>query len=201
MAGRVWTLSNLLSAVRVLLVVPIARLLLLPGGGPQAAALVLIVIAAATDLFDGLLARRLGQVSEVGKIIDPLADKIAIGAIVVILAIQGRLPVWLLVMILIRDILIFSGGVAVRNSRGIVLQSNWAGKWTSGILALTIFLLVLDLPSLAAADRLLIIGSAVMVVLSFVLYAIRFISVLGPSRAAASPSSRLSSRPPAPTRQ
>src|SRR5512142_3316042 len=118
MTGRVWTISNTLSFCRIVLVVPIVVLLLRNDAADRAVIGGLIVLAAATDFFDGLLARRLGQVSDLGKIIDPVADKLAVGAAGIALAIVGRVPVWFLVAALVRDLVILAGGVYIRSTRG-----------------------------------------------------------------------------------
>ena len=68
-----WTVSNGLSALRIVLVVPIS-LLLLHGGDDRFLILSLILLAVLTDYFDGVFARRSGRVTELGKIIDPVAD-------------------------------------------------------------------------------------------------------------------------------
>ncbi len=69
------------------------------------------MIAAITDILDGYLARKFNQVTEFGKIIDPLADKIAIGAIIIKLFIIGVIPLYYFFMIIVRDVLIFLGGI------------------------------------------------------------------------------------------
>src|SRR5690242_4433284 len=128
MTGPVWTLSNCLSAVRMLLAVPIALLLL--RNDPSQRALIALLIAGAgiTDLADGYAARRLGQVTELGKVIDPLADKIAAGIVAAALALLGRIPLWFLGLVLGRDLFILLGGVYVRARTQTTLQSNTAGK-------------------------------------------------------------------------
>ncbi len=92
MAHRNWTISNGLSFLRILLVIPIAVLLLQPEH--RMLVVGLLLFAALTDLFDGYLARMLNEVSDFGKIIDPLADKIAVGVVCLILMVQGKVPLW-----------------------------------------------------------------------------------------------------------
>ncbi len=178
MEGKLWTLSNGLSFLRVLLVIPIAVLLWKNTSPYQEYAAILIVIASATDLFDGMLARKLNQVTDLGKIIDPLADKIGIGAVAFILTLQGKLPVWFVVAVLARDTLIFLGGMYAKNKKGILLQSNLAGKWAAATTAFFILVTVIESAALTEVKTGLLIASVCIMLLSFILYSKRFISIL-----------------------
>src|SRR6266568_2305246 len=97
MTRQIWTLSNFLSFLRVILVLPIATLVgsEIPERRFIAAGLTLLAIA--TDYFDGILARKLDQVTDLGKVIDPVADKLAIGIVGLMLALHGRMPLWFII--------------------------------------------------------------------------------------------------------
>jgi CDP-diacylglycerol--glycerol-3-phosphate 3-phosphatidyltransferase len=138
----------------------------------------LIALAVATDFLDGLLARKFQQVTDLGKTIDPLADKIGVGVIAIVLAQHGKLPLWFLILVLLRDVAIFLGAAYVRRSRGVVLQSNEAGKWAVSLIAALILLCVLDTGDLRWIRELLLFATAGMLVLSFVLYLKRFLTVI-----------------------
>jgi CDP-diacylglycerol--glycerol-3-phosphate 3-phosphatidyltransferase len=139
---RVWTVSNLISFSRILIVLPAAYCLLAHFPGNRLWAVIFILLASSTDFFDGYLARKLHQVSDLGKIIDPLADKIGIGIIAVCLLITGDIPLWYLVIVLTRDALIFLGGVYIKRQKGIVPQANMAGKIAVNVVALALLLSV-----------------------------------------------------------
>src|SRR5437016_2295777 len=145
MPRQVWTPSNCLSFLRVILVLPIATLV--ASGIPERRLVAggLILLAIATDYFDGVLARKLNQVTELGKIIDPVADKLAVGIVGVTLAINGKIPVWFILAALVRDVLIFVGGLYVKRTKGILLQSNLAGKWTVTVVSAYILAIVLEI--------------------------------------------------------
>lgn len=176
--GKIWTISNALSMARIVLVVPIAFLLLRASPGHNFIAALLVIAAGLTDLFDGILARHLNQVTEFGKIIDPLADKIGIASIAVILTLQAKLPFWFLLLVLARDVSIFIGGLYVKRAYGIVLMSNWAGKWASACMAFLLLIAVLDVPFLISAKYFFLEASAAMLVISSVLYARRLRSMI-----------------------
>lgn len=155
-ALHVATLPNLLSLLRLLLVVPV--LLLLSRSEPSAdrLAAVVLLFAGATDLLDGLLARRRGSVSPSGKVVDPIADKVLIGGLVIYLTAARGFPAWLLAAILARDVgLVLGAALFFRRDR-VVFGANWSGKLTTftvGWLILAYVLRVeeLYLPLTAAA--------------------------------------------------
>lgn len=174
MIGKLWTFSNALSLLRVILVLPIAILLLSPAPGDRTIAMILIVLAVATDFFDGYFARHLQEITDTGKILDPIADKIAIAAVCVILALKGEMPVWFLVAAVVRDLCILGGGLYLKRKKSILLQSNWTGKWTVGVLAMYIFVLLLRIDNDAWLTGTLLYLSAAMLAVSFALYVRRF---------------------------
>ena len=120
-----WNTSNLLSLARLLLAVPMAFIL---WQDDRVLTLVVFALAIATDLLDGYLARRLNQISDFGKIIDPLADKVFVSTVAVLLAFMGRIPLWFLLAIVARDAVILAGGIYAQKKTGIVLPSNYVGK-------------------------------------------------------------------------
>ncbi len=101
-------LPNAISALRITLVAPILVLIFHES---YATALVLFVIAGFSDGFDGYLARRFGWHTRLGALLDPVADKLLVSGLFVTLAITGDIPVWLAVVVLVRDLVIVIGAV------------------------------------------------------------------------------------------
>ena len=99
-----WTVPNVLSVIR-LLGVPLFIWLIV---GPRADvwAVVVLAIAGLTDLLDGKIARRWHQVSRVGQMLDPIADRLYIFAIVVALLVRGVVPLWIVVALAARDLML-----------------------------------------------------------------------------------------------
>jgi cardiolipin synthase len=123
---RVWTLPNLLSLLRLLGVPAFLWLVL----GPEADgwALVLLAVSGVTDYLDGYLARRLGQTSVLGQVLDPVADRLYILAVVVGLALRDVIPWWLAVSLPLRDVLLW-GLVPLLRTRGYsALPVHFLGK-------------------------------------------------------------------------
>ena len=107
--------------------------------------MILITIGYISDIMDGYLARKLNEVSELGKIIDPLADKICIVAIIIILYLSEQISTFYFAVIVLRDVIIFFGGILVSKKIGKVLPSNLLGKITVISIGFFIIAIVLDL--------------------------------------------------------
>ncbi len=137
---RILTISNAVSFIRVLLTIP--AILFLWSGQNYLAATTFIV-AYLTDLLDGYVARKTNTVSEWGKVIDPIADKLFVSVIIIALLVRELVPLWFVAVILGRDIIIVLGGIYADKKLGVVLPSNWAGKITVLTIALSLFLAVL----------------------------------------------------------
>ena len=124
--NRVWTLPNLLSLIR-LAGVPVFLWLVL---GPEAdgLALGLLVLSGITDFLDGWLARRLNQTTVLGQILDPVADRLYILAVVVGLALRDIIPWWIALLLPLRDLLMW-GLVPLLRTRGYsALPVHFLGK-------------------------------------------------------------------------
>jgi cardiolipin synthase len=123
---RVWTVPNLLSLAR-LAGVPLFLWLVL---GPEADgwALVVLAVSGVTDYLDGYLARRLHQTSSLGKVLDPVADRLYILAVVVGLALRDIIPWWVALILPLRDLLLW-GLVPILRTRGYsALPVHFLGK-------------------------------------------------------------------------
>ena len=176
MKGEFLTASNLLSISRVVLVIPFACLMLIPDTPQRVLGSVFLFVAILTDKLDGVLARKLGQETEWGRIIDPLADKIGLGIVAIVLLCLGDIPLWFFVALIVRDLLIFAGGMYVKSTRNVVLPSNLVGKWTVGIIALTLMCALLSL--LKGLQPFLYGVSFAGLLLSFIMYVRRFIATV-----------------------
>jgi cardiolipin synthase len=141
---RLLTLPNALSLARMAALPPV--LYLLRRGDPQSDrwALAILLVAGASDLLDGWLARRRGAVSASGKVVDPLADKVLIGGLVIYLALAREFPMWLLVAIVARDVALMAGAWLFFRRDKLVFAADWTGKWTTFFLGLLILAHILE---------------------------------------------------------
>lgn len=134
--------SNLISILRILLVFPTAYYLSKINENDSYRIIVILFFVGAyiTDLLDGFIARKFNQITEFGKIIDPLADKVFVTMIVLQLFWMDEIPTYYFWIIILRDVIIFLGGIYVSNVIGKVLPSNLLGKIT--VASIASFLLV-----------------------------------------------------------
>jgi len=120
-------LPNALTAARIFMIPVFLGLFLASFRGHEYAALGVFLAAALTDLVDGLLARRTNKTTELGALLDPVADKLLITTAVILLVGAGRLPSWLAVVIIGREVAV-TGFRAMAASKGQVIPAGWAGK-------------------------------------------------------------------------
>ncbi len=143
--ASVWTPANVVTMVRIVLVpLVVVALLADQAGGWRLVAFALFVLAAATDRLDGWLARSRDQVTDWGKLVDPIADKVLTGATLVTLSALGDLPWWVSIVILVRELGITALRLAVL--RYVVIPASRGGKLKTVLqsVAIGLFLLPLD---------------------------------------------------------
>ena len=147
---RIITLANAISISRIFLAIPLVLIFEDIANGMtrklwQAFALIIIIVL--TDFLDGYVARKAGEITNFGKLIDPVADKVCMMVVLIYLIISYKLPFLLFFLILaIRDIFLIIIGVYLMFSQEEVFQSNKSGKWFIGISALMMVLFLLKDP-------------------------------------------------------
>lgn len=171
--SRFWTVSNAVSLLRVVLTVPVVWLIVL---GPEYmwVTFALVVVMIISDMLDGYLARRRNEISRWGKILDPLADKVAIGAITLVLVVFKGLPFWVIAVVLVRDGLILLASVFLVGKKDVVVSSNIWGKLTTFFMSL---LLVSFLMDIAFAQLFLLWLCGFLLFASWASYLISFIQI------------------------
>lgn len=139
--------SNILSCLRLVMVLPIVYTLLKPEKQRQAA--MWLAAAMLTDALDGPIARARGEVSKLGQLLDPIADKVIIDLASIILAKRGRFPWWMVGLLLFRDAGITVCGLMVLGKRAAVTRSKWTGKSATVGISIALLLYVLEQNKLA----------------------------------------------------
>jgi cardiolipin synthase len=125
-SSAVVTIPNALSLARIALIPVFCWLT--ADEGTRLWGIVLFALVVSTDWVDGYVARRTGQVSELGRILDPVADRLAIAAGLITFAVVGIFPFWAALLILIRDVALLLGGAVVLWGRNIRIDVRWIGK-------------------------------------------------------------------------
>jgi len=123
---RIVTVPNLISLIR-LLMIP-AFVWLLAHEGTEVWGFVLLGLVLATDWVDGYIARRTGQVSEFGKVLDPVSDRVAIAAALITFVVVDALPLWAAALVIARDIFVLLVGAIALLARRIRIDVRWMGK-------------------------------------------------------------------------
>lgn len=135
-SGRVFTLSNLISFSRFLVAIPIIYLHIQNDYQYDTTIIVLIFYAGISDYLDGLVARKTNTVSEVGKMIDPISDKLCAAALFIYTVWLGWVPPWFLILNVFRDSFIMIGSSFIKIKYGKVAMSILSGKIAVNVLAL-----------------------------------------------------------------
>jgi cardiolipin synthase len=139
---RILTVPNVLTAVRLCCIPVFVLLLVRPHRAGWYPAALLLGAMGATDWVDGYVARHYNQVSTLGKVLDPLADRLLLGTAAVATIAVGAIPVWVAVTALVREAFVAAGFLVVAALGGRRMDVQWAGKaGTFGLmLALPLFL-------------------------------------------------------------
>ena len=135
-------LPNALTSLRIFLIPFLMFFLLVDFKGNEWAAFGVFLLATLTDTVDGLLARRTNKITTLGQLLDPIADKLLMTAAFVCLVGVGRVPAWMAVVIIGREIAV-TGFRAIAASKGVVIAASWQGKIKMQLETGTIALLIL----------------------------------------------------------
>lgn len=141
---RFVTLPNALSLIRMAFLPPVLYLLDRPDPRSDEWAVGLLFLAGLTDLLDGWLARRRGAVSPSGKVVDPLADKVLIGGLVIYLTMARDFPLWLVLAVMARDVALMAGAWLFFRRERLVFAADWTGKLTTFFLSILILVHILE---------------------------------------------------------
>lgn len=144
---QILTVANVITFCRLALTV--AFLVLFSGGEHRALALACYVVAATTDFLDGQIARRTRTVSWLGKIMDPIMDRVLLFTGVIGLLIVGELPVWVPVFVIGRDVYLALGGMVLYRYRRRPVDVSYVGKAATALLMFGFCDLLLGLPQVA----------------------------------------------------
>ena len=146
-------LPNKLTIFRVILIVPFVVLLLGGNAGwfgsnvliPNVIALAIFIIASLTDLADGKIARKYNLVTNFGKFMDPLADKLLVCSALIALVEMGRIPSWVVIIIISREFII-SGFRLIASDNGVVIAASYWGKFKTTFQMVMVCLMLINVP-------------------------------------------------------
>lgn len=171
------TWSNLISLTRVLVAFPVIYIHYHNQQEVNALVVGLILYGGISDYLDGLVARLRNEISELGKILDPVADKLMAFFLFFYTVWLGWIPLWFFAIGVIRDSLIMLGSWYIKRERGKVAMSTMSGKVSVNVLALY-WMSVFFFPDLTAVHTFMMMASLVLMVISFVDYFHRYKLIL-----------------------
>ena len=172
-------LPNKLTVLRVIMIPFFVLFMLtdLAGAASKYIALAVFCIASFTDFLDGYLARRDNLVTNFGKFMDPLADKLLVCSALICLIPQGKLETWIVLVIIAREFII-SGFRLVASDNGIVIAASYWGKFKTVSHMSMIILLILDLPFLWIVSEIVKWIAVVLTIVSLLDYVVKNKQVL-----------------------
>ncbi len=179
-------LPNKLTIFRIVLIVPFILLLLGEGSGwkwfsaifggimeyVDYIALGVFIVASLTDLIDGKIARKYNLVTNFGKFMDPLADKLLVSAALIALVEMDRIPAWIVIVIISREFII-SGFRLVASDNNVVIAAGYWGKFKTVFQMVMVCLLIADIPKLRLVTEIVMWVALALTVVSLVDYLIK----------------------------
>lgn len=165
-------LPNKLTILRIIMIPFFVLFMLLDGGASQMyryIAAVIFIVASFTDLLDGKIARKYNLVTNFGKFMDPLADKLLVCSGLICFVGLGQLPAWFVIIIISREFII-SGFRLVASDNGIVIAASYWGKFKTVSQMVMSVLLIINLPVLSVLTAIFSVIALVLTVVSLVDY-------------------------------
>lgn len=172
-------LPNKLTILRVLMIPFFVFFLLTDYAGASSKwiALVIFVLASLTDLLDGKIARKYNLVTNFGKFMDPLADKLLVCAALICLVEKNMLAAWMVILIISREFII-SGFRLIASDNGVVIAASYWGKFKTVFQMLMIILLIADIGKIALITNIVTWIAVILTVVSLIDYLIKNKSVM-----------------------
>ena len=173
-------LPNKLTILRVIMIPFFVFSLLVYDGTNQYlryVAAVIFVVASLTDLLDGKIARKYNLVTNFGKFMDPLADKLLVCSALICMVELNQLPAWMVIVINSREFII-SGFRLVASDKGVVIAASYWGKWKTTFQMIGVVLLILNIEKLSVVTTIVIWIALILTVISLIDYIVKNIGVL-----------------------
>lgn len=173
-------LPNKLTVLRVLMIPFFVWVLMADGGRNQTyryIAAAIFIGASLTDLLDGKIARKYNLVTNFGKFMDPLADKLLVCSALICMIELGQIPAWMVLIIIAREFII-SGFRLVASDNGVVIAASYWGKWKTTFQMLAVILLIFNFEALSMLTNICVWAALVLTVVSLIDYLVKNAGVL-----------------------
>lgn len=174
-------LPNKLTLFRVVLIPFFVFFLLAPyfEGYGNYIAVAIFIVASLTDMLDGKIARKYNLVTNFGKFMDPLADKLLVCSAMICLISTGQLPAWIVIIIISREFII-SGFRLIASDNGVVIAASYWGKFKTTFQMLMVIVLIIDIPNpvFGVIGTVLIYAALALTIISLIDYIVKNKDVL-----------------------
>lgn len=172
-------LPNKLTIFRVILIVPFVLFLLtdLCGENGKWIALALFIVASLTDMLDGKIARKYNLVTNFGKFMDPLADKLLVCSAMICLVATGKIPAWIVIIIIAREFII-SGFRLVAADNGVVIAASYWGKFKTTFQMIMVCLMIADIAAIQVVTDIVMWIAFALTLISLIDYLLKNKNVL-----------------------
>ena len=173
-------LPNKLTILRVILIPFFVAALMIQGGANETmriVAAVIFIVASLTDLLDGKIARKYNLVTNFGKFMDPLADKLLVCSALICFIELHQIPAWMVIIIISREFII-SGFLLVASDNGVVIAASYWGKFKTTFQMIAIVLMILHIPALELLTQICIWIALILTIVSLVDYLVKNHKVL-----------------------
>ena len=167
-------LPNKLTLFRVILIpfFVVFMLVNVTGNADKWIALIIFIIASLTDLLDGKIARKYNLITDFGKFMDPLADKLLVCSAMICLVSLGKIPAWIVIVIIAREFII-SGFRLIAADNGRVIAASYWGKFKTTFQMVMVILMIADIPQLYILTQIIMYVALVLTVISLVDYLVK----------------------------
>ena len=179
MSLKKMNLPNKLTMLRVIMIPFFVIFMLwdITGAADKWIALAIFIAASLTDLFDGKIARKYNLITNFGKFMDPLADKLLVCSALICLVALRRIPAWIVIIIVAREFVI-SGFRLIAAEAGVVIAASYWGKFKTTFQMAMVILMIADIPALSVLTQIVMWAALVLTVVSLVDYLVKNKEVL-----------------------
>ena len=140
-------------------------------------AVAIFIVASLTDLLDGKIARKYNLVTNFGKFMDPLADKLLVCSAMICLIQTGQLAAWIVVIIIAREFII-SGFRLIASDNGVVIAASYWGKFKTTFQMAAVILMIFNIPALTLVTNIVVVIAVALTIISLVDYVAKNIKIL-----------------------
>ena len=178
--NEIFTIPNILSMFRIVLLPFIVWFFVCKED--HVMAIVILLISGLSDILDGFIARKFNMISDFGKIIDPVADKLTQGILLICLIFKYIQVLWVLGVFILKEFIMIMMGYMIIKRKNLVNSAKWYGKLNTVIIYSVIFFMIIlpDIPE--SVVNIMVFGCTSMIIIAFVMYVNFYRKILFPKR-------------------